>query len=248
MQLSRSARNRGRCSNAMTESRPHDPTTINRLYGRSSGHKLRVTQAALVETLLPRVAVPADGPVTATRLFGDDRPLHLEIGFGAGEHLAFRADLLPDHGFIGCEPFLNGVATALTRVRDGALGNVRIHMGDALDVLRRLPDGSLSFLYLLHPDPWPKARHAKRRMVNDGPVELFAAKLKPGGELRIATDHPVYLDWMLMVMQRHRSTFEWLAETPRDFLERPGGWPATRYEEKAVREGRRAYALRYRRR
>ena len=231
----------------MTESRPHDPTTINRLYGRSSGHKLRVTQAALVETLLPRIAVPADGPVTATRLFGDDRPLHLEIGFGAGEHLAFRADLLPDHGFIGCEPFLNGVATALTRVRDGALGNVRIHMGDALDVLRRLPDGSLSFLYLLHPDPWPKARHAKRRMVNDGPVELFATKLKPGGELRIATDHPVYLDWMLMVMQRHRSTFEWLAQRPSDWLDYPGGWPETRYAAKARREGRLPHQFRYRR-
>jgi len=231
----------------MTESRTHDPTTINRLYGRSSGHKLRVTQAALVESLLPRIAVPADGPVTATRLFGDDRPLHLEIGFGAGEHLAFRADLLPDHGFIGCEPFLNGVATALTRVRDGALGNVRIHMGDALDVLRRLPDGSLSFLYLLHPDPWPKARHAKRRMVNDGPVELFAAKLKPGGELRIATDHPVYLDWMLTVMQRHRSTFEWLAQRPSDWLDYPGGWPETRYAAKARREGRMPHQFRYRR-
>ena len=95
-----------------------DPSTINRLYGRSTGHKLRAQQAALVETLLPRLAVPAEGEITAQRLFGDDRPLHFEIGFGSGEHLAFRADLLPDHGFIGCEPFLNGVATALTHIRD----------------------------------------------------------------------------------------------------------------------------------
>jgi len=229
----------------MTEIR--DPTTINRLYGRSSGHKLRQQQAALVETFLPQIAVPADGDITAQRLFGDSRPLHVEIGFGAGEHLAYRADLLPDHGFIGCEPFLNGVATALTHIRDQGLANVRLHMGDALDVLRRIPDGSLSFVYLLHPDPWPKARHAKRRMANDGPIDLFAAKLKPRGELRIATDHPVYLDWMLMIMARHRAQFEWLVEQPSDWLDYPGGWPTTRYAAKARREGRMPHQFRYRR-
>ncbi len=232
----------------MTANKPGDPLTINRLYGRSTGHKLRAGQAELVDKLLPQIEVPAEGEVSAAGLFGDDRPLHLEIGFGSGEHLAFRADLLPDHGFIGCEPFLNGVASALGHVRDRHLANVRLWRGDALDVLQRLPDAALSFLYLLHPDPWPKARHAKRRMVNDGPVALFAAKLRPGGELRIATDDPTYLTYALMVMQRHGEAFEWLAETPQDFLERPGGWPATRYEQKAIREGRRAYALRYRRR
>ena len=158
------------------------------------GHKLRPSQQQLVDTLLPQIAVPADGEITAQSLFGDDRPLHLEIGFGSGEHLAYRADLLPDHGFIGAEPFINGVATALGHVRDRHLANVRLHMGDALEVLRRLPDGALSFVYLLHPDPWPKARHAKRRMVNDGPLDLFAAKLQPGGEFRLATDHPIYLE------------------------------------------------------
>jgi tRNA (guanine-N7-)-methyltransferase len=232
----------------MTTHAPGDPTTLNRLYGRSSGHKLRKGQADLVETLLPAIAVPADGEISARRLFGDDRPLHFEIGFGGGEHLAYRADLLPDHGFIGCEPFLNGVATALGHVRDAHLANVRIHMGDALHVLARVPDCGLRFVYLLHPDPWPKARHAKRRMINDGPVNLIAAKLAPGGEFRIATDDPTYLAHALMVMLRHRDQFEWLAERAPDFLRRPGGWPATRYEQKAVREGRRAYALRYRRR
>ncbi|MEO7602625.1 MAG: tRNA (guanosine(46)-N7)-methyltransferase TrmB [Sphingomicrobium sp.] len=232
----------------MTAHKPGDPLTLNRLYGRSSGHKLRPSQQGLIDTLLPQIAVPAEGEVNARRLFGEERPLHLEIGFGSGEHLAFRADLLPDHGFIGCEPFLNGVASALGHVRDQHLANIRLWRGDALDVLQRLPDGALSFLYLLHPDPWPKARHAKRRMVNDGPMTLFAAKLGPGGELRVATDDPIYLTHALMVMQRHRQEFEWLAETPKDFLERPNGWPATRYEQKAIREGRRAYALRYRRR
>ena len=231
----------------MTAHTPGDPTTINRLYGRSSGHKLRKGQAELLELLLPAIEVPAEGEVTARALFGDDRPLHLEIGFGSGEHLAHRADLLPDHGLIGAEPFINGVATMLGHVRDQRLANVRLWMGDALEVLRRLPDGALTMLYLLHPDPWPKARHSKRRMVNDGPIDLIAAKLKPGGEFRLATDHPVYLEWALMVMQRHRHQFDWLVERPSDWLSYPGGWPETRYAAKARREGRAPHQFRYRR-
>ena len=231
----------------MTAHKQGDPTTLNRLYGRSSGHKLRPGQQALVDVLLPRIAVPEDGEIGSRRLFGDDRPLHFEIGFGSGEHLAARADLLPDHGFIGAEPFLNGVATALAQIRDQHLANVRLWRGDALDVLRRIPDGALSFLYLLHPDPWPKARHAKRRMVNDGPLAIFAAKLKPGGEFRLATDDPTHLTWALMVMQRHERQFEWLAERPSDFLAPPDGWIETRYGAKSRREGRRPYYLRYRR-
>jgi tRNA (guanine-N7-)-methyltransferase len=221
----------------MTAHKEGDPTTINRLYGRAKGKPLRAGQQDLVDTLLPQIAVPAEGPVTAERLFGPPafgpRPLHFEIGFGGGEHMAYRADMLPDHGFIGAEPFLNGVAQALTHVRDGHLANVRIHHGDALEVLERIPDGSLSFLYLLHPDPWPKARHAKRRMMNDGPVNMFAAKLRPGGEFRFGTDHAVYLRHALMVMRRHRDQFEWLCDKPQDFQQRPGGWPETRYEHKA---------------
>ena len=236
----------------MTDLAAPDPTTLNRLYGRSSGHKLRTQQAALVETLLPQIAIPDEGEISAARLFGDakdsGRPLHMEIGFGAGEHLAYRADLLPDHGFIGCEPFINGVAVALTHVRDLGLANVRLHVGDALDVLRRVPDGALSFVYLLHPDPWPKNRHAKRRMMNDGPIDLIAAKLKAGGEFRMATDHPVYLNHALMIMQRHRHQFDWLVERPADWLAYPGGWPETRYAAKARREGRTPHQFRYRRR
>jgi tRNA (guanine-N7-)-methyltransferase len=224
----------------------NDPSTIRRLYGRRSGHKLRAGQAALLEQLLPAVSVPADGPVTSERLFGDARPLHFEIGFGAGEHLAYRADLLPDHGFIGAEPFLNGVVGALAHIRDGRLANVRIHRGDALDVLERVPDGALTMVYLLHPDPWPKPRHAKRRMVNPGPLDLIAAKLRPGGEFRLGTDDPVYCRWSMMVMSR-RADFEWLAESAADFLARPGGWPETRYEAKARRQGREVWYFRYRR-
>jgi tRNA (guanine-N7-)-methyltransferase len=230
----------------MTAHKPGDPTTLNRLYGRSSGHKLRKSQQELVDQLLPAISVPAEGPVDSVSLFGEDRPLHFEIGFGSGEHLAFRADLLPDHGFIGCEPFLNGVATALTHVRDQRLANVRLWNNDALDVLRRIPDGALTMVYLLHPDPWPKARHAKRRMVNDGPLDLIATKLKPGGEFRLGTDDPTYCRWSMMVMNRRRD-FQWLAERPSDFLVRPGGWPETRYEAKARRQGREVWSFRYRR-
>ena len=231
----------------MTAHKPGDPLTLNRLYGRASGHKLRKSQQELVDHLLPQIEVPPEGEVTAARLFGEDRPLHFEIGFGSGEHLADRADMRPDLGFIGAEPFVIGVAAALAHVRVKHLVNVRLWRGDALDVVQRLPDGSLSFLYLLHPDPWPKARHAKRRMVNDRPVDLFAAKLRPAGELRIATDDPTYLTWTLMVMQRHLNQFEWLAERPKDFLEPSGGWIETRYGAKSRREGRRPYYLRYRR-
>ena len=232
----------------MTANKEGDPLTLNRLYGRSKGKKLRSGQQHLLDELYPQIAVPDDGPITAAGLFGSDRPLHFEIGFGSGEHMAGRADMLPDHGFIGAEPFVNGVVGALLHVRERTLPNVRLHMGDALQVLDRVPDGALSFCYLLHPDPWPKARHAKRRMMNDGPVDLIARKLKPGGEFRFGTDHPIYLRHALMVMQRHTGRFEWLCDKPADFQVRPGGWPETRYEAKARRQGHEVWYFRFRRR
>jgi tRNA (guanine-N7-)-methyltransferase len=224
-----------------------DPATIRRLYGRQQGHKLRQGQQALVDETLAALSVPAEGPIDATTLFGDDRPLELEVGFGAGEHLASQAAIRPAHGFIGCEPFLNGVVGALTHIRDGALTNVRLHMGDAIDVLERLPDGSLERVYLLHPDPWPKARHAKRRFMNTGPIALVARKLRPGGEFRFGTDHPIYCRWAMMVMGRSPD-FDWCAEEPADFLNRPHNWSETRYEAKARGKGHEVWYFRYRRR
>jgi tRNA (guanine-N7-)-methyltransferase len=222
-----------------------DPTTINRLYGRRAGHKLREGQAALVEDLLPRISVP-EGSLDARALFGDDRPLEVEIGFGAGEHLAGQAAMRPSTGFIGCEPFLNGVVGALGHVQSGGLDNVRLHMGDALDVLARLPDASLERVYLLHPDPWPKARHAKRRFMNPGPLDRIAAKLKPGGEFRFGTDHPIYVRWALMQMDRRRD-FAWQITDAQDFLTRPDDWPETRYERKARRLGHEVWYFKFRR-
>ncbi|WP_374945240.1 tRNA (guanine(46)-N(7))-methyltransferase TrmB [Sphingomonas sp.] len=222
----------------------NDPATIRRLYGRSQGHRLRKGQSELVEATLPALSVPDTGPLDARTLFGEDRPLQLEIGFGAGEHLAAQATTDPATGFIGCEPFLNGVVGALSHIRDGALTNVRLHMGDALDVIERLPDASLDRVYLLHPDPWRKARHAKRRMVNNGPLDAIAAKLKRGAEFRLGTDDPTYCRWAMMVMNT-RADFVWQAQRPRDFLERPADWPETRYERKARRQGREVWYFRY---
>ena len=226
-----------------------DPTTLNRLYGRSIGKPLRAHQQHLVDTLLPQISPPAEGPVTAQGLFGEDCPLHFEIGFGGGEHMVYRADLLPNHGFIGAEPFLNGVASCLSQIEERRLSNIRVHNGDALDVLGRVPDGALTMLYLLHPDPWPKNKHAKRRMMNDGPVRMFADKLKPGGEFRFGTDHAVYLRHALMVMRRHSDAFEWIVESPASWQNRPGGWPETRYEHKArTKFGHEVWYFRFRRR
>nr|WP_269141264.1 tRNA (guanine(46)-N(7))-methyltransferase TrmB [Sphingomonas sp. IC-56] len=205
---------------------------------------MRAGQSTLVEELLPQVSVPDAGPLDAVTLFGDDRPLEFEIGFGGGEHLAGQAAMRPDHGLIGCEPFLNGVVGALNHIRDDSLTNVRLHMGDALEVLERLPDASLTRVYLLHPDPWRKARHAKRRMMNHGPLDLIASKLKPGCEFRLGTDDPTYCRWSMMVMEQRRD-FVWQAQSAQDFLVRPDDWPETRYERKARRQGHEVWYFRY---
>lgn len=232
----------------MTAHKEGDPTTLNRLYGRSIGKPLRAHQQGLVDNLLPRIAVPDEGPVTAERLFGDSRPLHFEIGFGGGEHLAYRADLLPDHGFIGAEPYVNGVAQCLAQIEEERLGNIRLVHGDALQALARVPDGALTMVYLLHPDPWPKAKHAKRRMMNDGPVRMIADKLKPGGEFRFGTDHPIYLRHALMVMRRFTDEFEWQVEGRDSWENRPSGWCQTRYEKKAREQmGHEVWYFRFRR-
>lgn len=224
-----------------------DPATIRQLYGRRTGHKLRRGQAALVEHLLPTLTLPEKGLLTPETLFGDSRPLWLEIGFGRGEHMAAQAQSHPHIGIIGAEPFLDGVVGALMEIEERALTNIRLHNGDALDVLDRLPDASVTRVFLLHPDPWPKTRHAKRRFVNPGPLAMLARILEPGGEFRLGTDHPVYCRWALMQMAQSPD-FEWLATTPADWQQRPEDWPPTRYEAKARRLGHEVWYFRYRRR
>ncbi len=218
-------------------------------FGRRKGHTLKPRQAALFETLLPQLALDLDRPPPAdlATLFGDARAVRLESGFGGGEHLVAEAERNPTIGFIGIEPFINGMAKALAAIHDRSLSNIRLHHGDATDVLRWLPDASVMRLDLLYPDPWPKRRHWKRRFVQAGSLAQIARVLRPGGEFRFATDWPDYAAWTL----RHVAAvadFEWTAERADDWRLPWPGFTATRYEAKAKREGRAPCYLIFRRR
>ena len=210
---------------------------IPRLYGRQQDKPLKPRQARLMETLLPDIAVPMDGPIDLGVLFPQADEIHLEVGFGGGEHLAWQAAHNPAAGFIGAEPFVNGVGKALGLIDDAGLQNVRIHHGDARPLIEGLPDGSLTRIYVLHPDPWPKKRHHKRRMISPWFFTEAARLLKAGGELRVASDIRDYIRWTLM-HARNAAAFEWTAEKAVDWKERPADWPQTRYEAKSLREGR----------
>ena len=222
-----------------------------KLHGRRKGRPLRKGRQRLLEELLPRIAVspPDSGQFFEPRgLFADPvEDVWLEIGFGAGEHLAAMAEAHPTTGFIGCEFFINGVASLLRHVEERALDNVRVLMGDANPLLEALPDASLGRVFLLFPDPWPKTRHAARRFLQMSSLDQMARVLRDGGELRIASDHTVYIRWALRHMVR-RPDFAWQARRADDWRVRPDDWPATRYEAKARVEGRKPVFLRYQRR
>ncbi len=211
-------------------------------------------------TLLPRIraALPeASGTEAATldpvALFGTPEfgpavdEVWLEIGFGAGEHVAAQAALRPRTGIIGCEVFENGVAKLLAEIDRRHLGNVRILMDDARLLLACLPAASLGRAFILFPDPWPKERHKKRRIVSTETLDRLALALRDGAELRLATDDVDYASWMLERATAHPA-FEWLARRPSDWRDRPADWPPTRYERKAIAAGRRPVFLRFRRR
>ncbi|HEX9449002.1 MAG TPA: tRNA (guanine(46)-N(7))-methyltransferase TrmB [Dongiaceae bacterium] len=221
-----------------------------KFYGRRKGRKLRVNQQGWVDELLPRltVALPADQqPLDPRTLFAqpvDD--IWLEIGFGGGEHLAAQAAAHPQIGFIGCEVFLNGIASLLGHLANQASSNVRIYPEDARELLARLPDQCLGRLFLLFPDPWPKARHARRRFVNRANLDLLARLMKPGAELRIGSDDPTYIGWALAHASNHPA-FTWLASCAADWQTRPDDWPPSRYEQKAIRQGRQPAYFRFRR-
>ena len=222
---------------------------ISNLYGRRQSKPLRPRPARLMKTLLPRVAAPdpAARPLDLARLFPGASSVWFEIGFGGGEHLAWQAERNPDVGMLGAEPFVNGVAKLLSRIEERDLSNIRIHFGDARPLLEALPDGSIDRLFVLHPDPWPKKRHYKRRMISPWFFNEAARVLSPGAELRVASDIPDYIRWTLM-HARHAGDFTWTAEKADDWRRRPDDWPQTRYEAKAAREGRAATYLIFRRR
>ena len=217
----------------MTAYKSGDPTTLNRLYGRAKGKPLRQGQQALVDTLLPRIAVPAEGPVTAQALFGHDCPLHFEIGFGGGEHMAEQARRHPDALILGAEPFMNGVASALRHIEEAGVENVRVHHGDARELMARLPDQCLSRLFIMFPDPWPKARHHKRRLQQSEFLTEAARLLKPGARFRFATDWADYADWALERILR-QGGFGWTAERADDWRTPPADHLTTRYETKGL--------------
>ncbi len=220
------------------------------LYGRKHGRPLRPRQQALLNELLPALSIPEPAPGTTmdpALLFpAPVTQLWLEIGFGAGEHLVWQAARHPDVGFLGAEIFLNGVARLLRQVEEGGHRNLRILVGDGRALLKSLPDEVLGRVFILFPDPWPKARHNRRRILQEETLDWLARAMCPGAELRIATDHQDYLLWILQRLRRHPA-FAWPVSGPDDWRRRPADWPATRYEEKAIAGGRTPVYLRWQR-
>jgi tRNA (guanine-N7-)-methyltransferase len=211
-----------------------------RVYGRRRGRPLRQAQRVVADSLLPRIAVtlPYSGPLDPKSLFGTaPAAVWLEIGFGGGEHLAAQAEQHPGVGFIGCEVFENGIVRLLGEVARSGLGNIRVFADDARLLLDCLIPASIGRVFILFPDPWPKQRHHKRRLVAPATLDLLAVVMKPGAELRLATDDRDYLVWMLEHLTAHPD-FAWAARTPADWRKRPPDWPSTRYEEKARAAGR----------
>ena len=226
-----------------------DPHQSRAFFGRRKGHKLRPHQAQLIETLLPRLAIDLSrsAPGNLAALFpAPITDIHLEIGFGGGEFMIAQAQAHPQRGFIGVEPFVNGMAKALAAIEKHELRNVRLHFDDATDLIAWLPQGALARIDLIHPDPWPKRRHWKRRFVQDAMVERLARILRPGGEFRFVTDIADYAAWTLQRLLRSPD-FEWTAQCADDWRK---PWPdfiQTRYHAKAAQEERASCFLIFRR-
>jgi len=222
-------------------------------YGRRQGRPLRAGRKALLDAALPglELALPEDGDlrIDPAVLF-DPVPekLFLEIGFGGGEHLAWQMAQHPEAGFLAAEYFITGVASLLGQLPEGGEGvPLRLYIGDARDLLEALPDACLDGIFILFPDPWPKKRHHKRRLIQRATLDLLARVLKNGGELRFASDDAGYLSWALQRLTVHPD-LAWQVAGPDDWRRRTADWPPTRYEEKALATGRRPAYLRFRRR
>jgi tRNA (guanine-N7-)-methyltransferase len=211
----------------MSDEHPHL-----RSYGRLKSRPIKPRQAALMETRLPGLRVPAEA-FDPHHLLPPAAEVWLEIGFGGGEHMAAQAARRPDVLVIGAEPFQNGVASAVRHIAEQGLANVRLHDGDVRELLARLPDASLARVFVLFPDPWPKARHHKRRLLQAETVAELARVLKPGGRLRFASDWADYVDWALERFSRD-GRLRWAAERAADWLAPPADHVTTRYEEKRL--------------
>ena len=204
-------------------------------FGRRHGKKLRKEQAQNLAGLFPQLALDCRTSLQPEQIFPVVKKGYwLEIGFGGGEHLLHNAQTYPEIGHLGCEPFINGLAKLVAAIGRTGLDNIRLHDDDALQVLARLPDAALDRIYLLYPDPWPKRRHHKRRLVSEANL---ARVLKPGGLFCFASDIDHYVGWTLARLL-NSPDFEWLAANARDWQQPWADWPGTRYEAKALREGR----------
>lgn len=204
-----------------------------------------------METLFPKVSISLENPrIDPAALFATPpAELWLEIGFGAGEHLVWQAEQNPQIGIIGCEPYINGVAKLISEIADRGLPNVRVHADDARFLLDKLKPNSFSRVFILYPDPWPKLRQNKRRFLNDETLAMISKVLKPGGELRFASDIPDYVTWTFKHIAAHnalgKGQFVWKNNDLSECRARPADWPQTRYEQKALREGRVPAYLRF---
>jgi len=220
------------------------------LYGRRQGRPLRAGRKALLEAALPdlEIVLPDEGEMLSPAALFEPLPerLCLEIGFGGGEHLAWQVAQHPETGFLAAEYFITGVASLLGQLPEGAQPP-RIYIGDARDLLDCLPAAVLDRIFILFPDPWPKRRHHKRRLIQGDTVASLARVLKDGGELRFGTDDAGYLDWALQRLTAEPA-LAWQVAGPADWRSRPADWPATRYEEKALAAGRKPAYLRFLRR
>ncbi|MEM8790101.1 MAG: tRNA (guanosine(46)-N7)-methyltransferase TrmB [Pseudomonadota bacterium] len=238
----------------MTEPERDDGAPWRNFYGRRRGKKLRRGQAELVETRLAELTPPGitwgenpdREPIDLAALFPGKSEVWLEIGFGGGEHMIAQAGRYPGIGLIGCEPYINGVAKLLAAIEGAGLRNLAITDADARDVMDVLPEASIGRVFLNYPDPWPKTRHHKRRFIKSENIEQLAHVMAPGAELRIATDIGDYVRHTLEHLANDRR-FEWSAESPRDWRGPWLDWPSTRYEAKALREGRQPHYLTFRR-
>jgi len=220
-------------------------------YGRLKGKSLKKSQQGYIAEDLADLSPgavsweenPSRAPLDLGALF-DGKPVWLEIGFGGGEHLVHQAGLNADVGIIGAEPYINGVAMLLGKIRRAGVRNLAIHPGDARDLMDVLAPASIDRAFLLYPDPWPKTRHHRRRFVTPEHLEPLARTLKPGAIFRVATDIEDYVRQTLEEVPK--AGFEWLAERPQDWRQPWGDWISTRYEQKALREGRVPHYLTFR--
>jgi tRNA (guanine-N7-)-methyltransferase len=227
--------------------RPH-----RNFYGRLKGKALKKSQRLYLEEDLAGLSPgpvgwnenPDRQPLDLQSLFGG-RPVWLEIGFGGGEHMVHHAEANPDVGIIGAEPYINGVAMLLGKIRRAGVTNLAVHPGDARDLMDVLPPESIARAFLLYPDPWPKVRHHRRRFVTPEHLGPLHRALATGAIFRVATDIPDYVRQTLEEVPK--AGFEWLAERPTDWREPWQDWPSTRYEQKALREGRVPHYLTFRR-